>query len=240
MLLCCRKVFFSMSSNAQILANQGNAQLSTGPKTPEGRAISSLNAVKTGLTGRTVLLPGDDAAAYEQHVRRFFTEQQPGNDAENTLVQSLADTEWRLLRIPSLEMGIYALGRIELANKFESADPAVQSALIDAQIFVTYQRQLANLSIQEGRLRKHREKDQAALEDLQTERYENTRIEVDQATKLYLEAKKAGRPFDPTEFGFEISMQDIEERVAFNEARKAEYPKTVAGFLAGKRRKIAA
>src|SRR5690349_24767478 len=29
----------------------------TGPKTPQGKAKSCLNAVKTGLTGRTVLLP---------------------------------------------------------------------------------------------------------------------------------------------------------------------------------------
>jgi hypothetical protein len=54
-----------MSSAKQIAANQKNAQLSTGPTSTEGRAKSSLNAVKTGLTGRTVLLPGGDAAAYE-------------------------------------------------------------------------------------------------------------------------------------------------------------------------------
>ena len=54
-----------MSSEAQIKANRANAQNSSGPKSPEGKAKSSLNAVKTGLTGRTVLLPGDDAAAYD-------------------------------------------------------------------------------------------------------------------------------------------------------------------------------
>jgi len=45
-----------MSTSAQITANQKNAQLSTGPTSPDGKAKSSLNAVKTGLTGRTVLL----------------------------------------------------------------------------------------------------------------------------------------------------------------------------------------
>jgi hypothetical protein len=104
-----------MSSGAQIHANHANAQLSTGPKTPEGKTKSSLNAVKSGLTGRTVLLPSDDAIAYQKHIQRFFDEYKPATDAEETLVQSVADTEWRLLRIPSLEMGIYAIGRIELA-----------------------------------------------------------------------------------------------------------------------------
>jgi len=51
-----------MSSAAQIAANKNNAQQSTGPVSAAGKAKSSLNAVKTGLTGRTVLLPGDDAA----------------------------------------------------------------------------------------------------------------------------------------------------------------------------------
>lgn len=50
-------------SKAKLLANGTNAQLSTGPTSPEGKARSSLNALKTGLTGRTVLLPTEDAAA---------------------------------------------------------------------------------------------------------------------------------------------------------------------------------
>jgi hypothetical protein len=44
-------------SASQLAANRANAQLSSGPQTPEGKAKSCLNAVKTGLTGRTVLLP---------------------------------------------------------------------------------------------------------------------------------------------------------------------------------------
>jgi hypothetical protein len=42
-----------MSTTAQIAAKQKNAQLSTRPTSPDGKAKSSLNAVKTGLTGRT-------------------------------------------------------------------------------------------------------------------------------------------------------------------------------------------
>jgi hypothetical protein len=157
-----------MSSDAQIHANRANAELSTGPKTPEGKAKSSLNAVKTGLTGRTVLLPAEDAAAYQRHIQRFFDEYEPSTDAEEALVQSVADTEWRLLRIPSLEMGIYALGRTELAAKFDQEDPAVRASLIEAQIFLTYQKQLNNLSVQEGRLRKQRETDRGGASQTPT------------------------------------------------------------------------
>ena len=90
-------------------ANQANAQLSTGPTSVTGKAASSLNALKTGLTGRTVLLPGDDAAAYQGLIESFVKRHAPVGDAEQNLVQSLADTEWRLQRIPALEMGISSL-----------------------------------------------------------------------------------------------------------------------------------
>src|SRR5258708_6204217 len=139
----------TMSTAAQIAANQRNAQLSTGPTSEFGKSRSVLNAVKTGLTGRTVLLPCDDVALYEAHVSRFIKHHQSAGEDECDFVQSLADTEWRLLRIPSLEIGIYALGHIEFAELFANEDEAVRKHLIEARTFLTYQRQLNNLSVQE-------------------------------------------------------------------------------------------
>ncbi|MBV8810532.1 MAG: hypothetical protein JO033_17825, partial [Acidobacteriaceae bacterium] len=134
-----------MATDAQIKANRENAKLSTGARTESGKAKSSLNAVKTGLTGRTVLLPSDDAEAYQTHVDGFFDRWDPVGDEERNLVQSLADTEWRLLRIPALEMGIYALGRLEFAAEFPNEDEAVRKHLIEAKIFLTYRKDLSNL-----------------------------------------------------------------------------------------------
>jgi hypothetical protein len=157
-------------SEAKLTANRANAQLSTGPRTAEGRAVSSMNAVKTGLTGRTVLLPSDDAEAYRQHLEAYETEFQPVGLRERELVQSLADTQWRLQRIPGLEMAIYARGRDEFAEQFEELDPAVRSARIDLETFIHYQKPLRNLQIQEGRLQRQRTKEMAELRELQQER----------------------------------------------------------------------
>jgi len=41
-----------MATDRQIAANRKNAQKSTGPKTPEGRAAVRLNGVKHGLTAK--------------------------------------------------------------------------------------------------------------------------------------------------------------------------------------------
>jgi hypothetical protein len=49
-------------SEAKLAANRANAAHSTGPTTGEGQQRSSLNAMKHGLTGRTVLLPREKKA----------------------------------------------------------------------------------------------------------------------------------------------------------------------------------
>jgi hypothetical protein len=130
---------------------------------------SSLNAVKTGLTGRTVLLPADEAEQYLQHLNAFINRYQPKTKEESELVQSLAGTDWRLKRIPSLEAGIYALGSLEFANKFDDQPESLRPALIQAHTFLTYQKQLNNLSVQEARLRRQYQKDAAELTKFQAE-----------------------------------------------------------------------
>jgi len=210
-----------MSTAAQMSANQKNAQLSTGPTSQAGKAKSSLNAVKSGLTGRTVLLPSDDAALYETHVSQFIEHYAPVGDDERKLVQSLADTEWRLLRIPSLEMGIYAVGRLEFASSFANEDEAVRKHLIEAQVFLAYQRQLNNLSIQESRLRRQRDRDTAALRELQDNRKRQAKARLDNAARQYIRSlqEQPSQASDPAAFGFEFSLAQIKLRASELDSR---------------------
>jgi len=124
-------------SQARLAANRANAKLSTGPRTDTGKRVSALNAVKTGLTGRTVLLPSDDAVLYQQHVERFFRDHEPDCEREYELVQSLADTQWRLNRIPALKMAIYARGRVQFAEQFAEYDEHTAAALVDAETLMS-------------------------------------------------------------------------------------------------------
>ncbi|HEY6989506.1 MAG TPA: hypothetical protein VH369_14025, partial [Bryobacteraceae bacterium] len=164
--------------------------------------------------GRTVLLPSEDAALYQAHVSEFTKHYSPVGDEECNLVQSLADTEWRLLRIPALEMGIYAIGRLEFAGLFPDQDEAVRKHLIEAQVFLSYQRQLNNLSIQESRLRRQREKDTATLRELQEKRQQQTEARLDAAVRQYIRFTKENpqTEFDPAQFGFEFSTAEIQLR----------------------------
>ncbi len=130
---------YRMAAWPSLAANRANARFSTGPKTPEGKAKSSLDAVKTGLTGRTILLTSEDAALYRAHVERFRRELQPVSELEAQLVQNLADTQWRLNRIPGLESGLLALGRKRCAPDLfaDETEPQVREALLNAHLLNT-------------------------------------------------------------------------------------------------------
>jgi hypothetical protein len=119
-----------------------------------------------------VLLPTDDAAHYERHIHRFFTDHQPATERESELVQSMANAQWRMNRIPGLEMAIFARGRIQFAEQYVDYDNQTAAALMDAETFIVYQKQLRNLTTQEGRLRRQYEKDRTELNELQAARAE--------------------------------------------------------------------
>jgi hypothetical protein len=162
----------ALPSERRLAANRANAQLSTGPKTPEGKAASSLNAVKTGLTGRTILLADEEeAAAYQAHLLRFQQEFQPVGVRETQLVQNLADTQWRLDRIPSLETGLFTVGRLRYAAQFaDQPTPPLRAALLDAYILMAEARHFKNLHLQESRLRRQYRQDAQELEERQAQR----------------------------------------------------------------------
>jgi len=152
-------------SAAKIAANQANALHSTGPKSDAGKRASSHNAVKTALTGQTILLPTDDVASYQNLGREFVARHQPVGFEEESLVQCLIDTEWRLLRIPSQESSILAVGRHLLAD-------TVPDHLLEAEVYLKYERSLKNLHVHENRLRRYRATDLKSLQTLQTARQE--------------------------------------------------------------------
>ena len=53
-----------MTSEKQRKANRQNAKKSTGPRTEDGKASTSQNALKHGLLARDAVLPGEDPADF--------------------------------------------------------------------------------------------------------------------------------------------------------------------------------
>ena len=85
-----------MSTEAQINANRENARKSTGPRTEEGKQISSRNAVRHGLSGRIGLLTDEDRLLYAARHERLIREMQPVTLVEEDLVHTIADSQWQI------------------------------------------------------------------------------------------------------------------------------------------------
>ena len=87
------------TSEAQLTANRENAKLSTGPKSPEGRAKVRLNAVKQGFSSHASVIPEHQVPAFRGHFEAFQTEYKPYGPTEAFLLQSLAEISWSTQQI---------------------------------------------------------------------------------------------------------------------------------------------
>jgi hypothetical protein len=75
----------------------------TGPKTPEGKARSSRNALKHGLTARQTVIPSESHADFDLHAREFLEALAPVGPLESFLAEQVIDASWRLRRCRALE-----------------------------------------------------------------------------------------------------------------------------------------
>jgi len=94
-------------SATQHAANQQNARLSTGPRTPAGKTAVRLNALKYGLRARDLLLPGEDPAEYQQLWDDLESDWQPQNRTERLHLEQMATSQWLLARMARGERLIY-------------------------------------------------------------------------------------------------------------------------------------
>jgi len=74
--------------------NRKNAQHSTGPRTPEGKAASSQNNFRHGLTGHFAVLPWEDLDRYLDLSAELHEEHQPTTMTEHLLVERMAQHQW--------------------------------------------------------------------------------------------------------------------------------------------------
>ncbi len=95
-------------SQQQADSNRRNAQKSTGPRTPEGKAASSRNGLTHGLSGdKHFILEGEDPEAFLRLLQDLHDHLRPVGDSEELVVQRIAAAQWRLDRAFALEAGIY-------------------------------------------------------------------------------------------------------------------------------------
>ena len=87
-----------MTTAAQVAANRLNAQKSTGPRTAEGKAAVTQNAVQHGLRAQAVVLPGEDGQEYARYRGHMKEQLQPADIQEIELAERIVGLSWRLRR----------------------------------------------------------------------------------------------------------------------------------------------
>ena len=105
-----------MTSEKQIAANRANAEKSTGPKTPETKAVSCMNALRHGLTGQVNLMPDEDREAHDKFCAAIAENLAPEGALEIQFAQAVAEDIWRTNRGRAIETNMFAIGHFGQAS----------------------------------------------------------------------------------------------------------------------------
>src|SRR6202167_6805433 len=146
----------------------------TSGRTQEGKARSSMNALRHGLTARVVVLPSEDMDSYRKFSEEIVASLDAQTPVERQFAQTVADNQWRINRIRSIEDGMLGMGHFESAGDFDdnTDNPETHSAMTAARAFRNDSRSFVNLSIYEQRLHRSMKETLRQLRELQTERRE--------------------------------------------------------------------
>ena len=185
-----------MATEKQFAANRQNAQKSTGPRTPEGRAAVRLNGVKHGLTAETIVLKGESEADFTNLLNSLEAEHDPVSPTEEALVVQLAMATWRLRRLYHQEAGFYTcqLKSLEGMQKDLNLDDAGRMGHAAAWSEST----LTLFNRQEGRLERTFYRALHELERLRKERQSNLASVSQETPETLNKEVSADPPYSPS------------------------------------------
>ena len=111
-----------MTSPLKTESNRLNATRSTGPRTPQGKAISARNALRHGLLAEQAVLPDEDPEAFTDFSKRMACQLAPEGPLEEFFVDRITSGGWRLRRVGRLEASVIGHRTSEAQAQLEEAD----------------------------------------------------------------------------------------------------------------------
>ena len=112
-----------MSSRDKRRIPRTNGTKSAGTKSPEGLRNSSQNALRRGLTAKTLVLSNESQTKFDELMDAFIRKFRPADELELELVTEMAAARWRLRRIWLIQTAAIGLhmGRMapEIAEQFQ-------------------------------------------------------------------------------------------------------------------------
>jgi hypothetical protein len=192
-----------------------NANKSTGPITPEGKARSSQNSTKHGFTGQSLVLVPEEREHYAAHVEAYFDRYQPFDHETRQLTQQLADAHWSIHQIFVQQANL-----ISLLNSATSELSQTATAVETLAAIAPLAKSLQTYTLYEQRRRRAAAVIQQQLETLLSERVEQAEKELPLAAEALKSHKEKGQPFNPADYKFVCSLQEIEQYLEGRELAK--------------------
>ena len=193
--------------------NRANALKSTGPKTEDGKARSSLNRLDHGLAGRFRLLATESEEEYKQLQTSLDSEWNPQHATEQILVTQMAESHWKLRRIGIWQDGILQ----KYPNPFDPDLPAeISKRMMLLQRYEVSERRAFHKGMED-------------LRRLQNERRkrieEENRALSDALDELYLDTEDAlndSKPHRVSEGKSKASPEEVVARISAQVSKMSE------------------
>jgi hypothetical protein len=192
-----------------------------------------MNALRHGLTARVVVLPTEDMDAYQAFSKEIVDSLDAQTPVERQFAHTVADNQWRINRIRSIEDGMLGMGHFESAGDFDCPSSEIHSAMTAARAFRNDSKSFVNLSIYEQRLHRSMKDALRQLRELQTERRERQKIEMDDAIRLLKTRQMKGLPCEPEAATTENKFVYASAEIAAEAARRARLEDSLLAEKAG-------
>ena len=170
------------STPAQVAANQFNAQHSTGPKTPQGKAIAARNNFRHGFTGEFTVLPWEQQDEFNRLIDALRDEHKPSDLTERILIDKMAQALWLTKRAVMLQ-------HVTFNHELPTCDDEKQLALY-IRYQTTNERIFQKCLDQFLKLRGEKRKQQIGFESQERKRKEDDHKQADQTRRAAAENRK--------------------------------------------------
>jgi hypothetical protein len=173
-----------LSTSAQFIANRSNAQQSTGPKTPEGKAASARNNFRHGFTGEFTVLPWEQQEEFDRLLNALRDEHKASASdlTERILVDKMAQALWLTKRALMLQ-------HVTFNHELPTCDDEKQLALY-IRYQTTHERNFHKCLNDLLRLRAEKRKQQIGFESQERKRSEKDHKQADQTRRTAGENRK--------------------------------------------------
>jgi hypothetical protein len=212
-----------MSTTAQQITNIINSLKSTGPKTPDGKKRSSLNAIRHNLTGQLVIVQDGESEIYQKHCKDYRIDFAPKGKLELDLTQQLADLRWSMNRITAYETNLLSVQSVGLDCNLESGDPEINSSMEIANAMEKNMKILALLSVYEQRKQRAFDKVLAKLQEIQIKRKAGEAMELHKAARYRKVFQNEEPDWKPAQDGFVCSEAQLETYIKQSERAEIVY-----------------